>query len=205
MQRILVWDWPVRIGHVLLVISFLVAWLTSEGEGNWHVLHLLAGGVTLAVVSFRILWGFIGSAPARFSSFVRGPHAIKAYMRTLLRLKPDVQPGHNPAGAIAIVLMLAATLVTALLGWGLEAELGGHWLEETHEAFASLLLTVVCVHIGGVMVESVLQRENLVRSMLDGYRIGQPDHAIRSSHPLAALVMLAWIVGVCGWLIHRYT
>jgi Prokaryotic cytochrome b561. len=30
MPKILVWDWPVRVGHWLMVAAFAIAWLTAE-------------------------------------------------------------------------------------------------------------------------------------------------------------------------------
>ena len=77
MQKILVWDWPVRIGHWLMVGGFIVAWLTSESE-TWRLVHAWSGSVVIAVALFRLPWGFIGSRYARFVEFVRGPSSVIA-------------------------------------------------------------------------------------------------------------------------------
>lgn len=200
MQKILVWDWPVRIGHWLMAAGFAIAWLTAESE-SLHVLHIAAGATVLAVASFRLPWGLIGSRYARFRDFVRGPQQIRTCLKQMLKLAPPETVGHNPAGAVAIVLLLACGILTSLLGWALEAELAGHWLEEVHEFLAGLMLTVVAVHLLGVVAGSLLHGENLVRAMLTGYKQGTAQQAIRSARPLAAVVLIAWIVTVCWYLL----
>lgn len=200
MQKILVWDLPVRIGHWLMAAAFVVAWLTAESE-SFHVLHIAAGATVLAVASFRLPWGLIGSRYARFRDFVRGPQQIRVYLKQMLKLAPPAIVGHNPAGAVTILLLLALGILTSLLGWALEVEMGGHWLEEVHEFIAGLMLAVVFVHLLGVAVGSLLHGENLVRAMLDGYKHGEAGQAIRSARPFAALVLIAWIVTVCWYLL----
>ena len=81
MKTILVWDWPVRLGHWLMVGGFIVAWLTAESE-TWRLVHALSGAVVIAVALFRLPWGFIGSRYARFVDFVRGPRAVAGYVGT---------------------------------------------------------------------------------------------------------------------------
>lgn len=199
MQKILVWDWPVRLGHWLMVGGFALAWLTGDSE-TFRLVHVIAGATVLGVASFRLPWGFIGSRYARFVDFVRGPTAVKDYLTSLLRLQPDHHVGHNPAGGWAIVLLLGLGIVTGLAGWAIYNDIGGHWLEEVHEALATTMLTAVIVHVAGVISDSLLHGENLVRAMVNGHKQGAPEAAIRSARPLAAALLLAW-VAVAGWWI----
>lgn len=199
MQKILVWDLPVRLGHWLMVGGFGLAWLTGDSE-SFRLVHVGAGATVLAVAAFRLPWGFIGSRYARFADFVRGPAAVRAYLFGLLRLQPAHQVGHNPAGGWAIVLLLGLTLLTGLAGWATYADLGGHWLEELHEGLATAMLIVVIVHLAGVFTGSLVHGENLVRAMVNGRKAGSPDAAIRSARPLAAAALLAW-VALAGWWI----
>ena len=199
MQKILVWDWPVRLGHWLMVGGFIVAWLTSESE-TFRLLHVISGATVLAVATFRLPWGFIGSRYARFVDFVRGPAAVKDYAAGLLKLEPAHHVGHNPAGGWAIVLLLGLGILTGLSGWANYNEIGGDFLEELHEGLAITMLTVVFIHIAGVLSGSLMHGENLVRAMLNGRKLGMPGEAIRSARPLAGAVLLAW-VAVAGWWI----
>ena len=199
MQKILVWDWPVRLGHWLIVGGFIVAWLTSESE-SWRLVHAAAGSVVVAAALFRLPWGFIGSRYARFVDFVRGPRSVMDYLRSLLRLEPDHHTGHNPAGGWAIMLLLGLGMATGLVGWAMYNELGGEWLEDLHEGLAVTMLTVVFVHVAGVVSGSLLHGENLIRAMITGHKEGSPEAAIPSARPLAAVILLAWVAAASWWL-----
>ncbi len=199
MQKILVWDLPVRLGHWLMVGGFALAWLTGDSE-TFRLVHVFAGATVLAVATFRLPWGFIGSRYARFADFVRAPAAVRNYVLSLLRLQPAHHVGHNPAGGWAIVLLLGLAILTGLAGWATYSDLGGHWLEDVHEGLAAAMLTVVIVHVAGVLTGSLLHGENLVRAMVNGYRSGSPEAAIRSVRPLAAALLLVWVALACWWI-----
>lgn len=199
MQKILVWDWPVRIGHWLMVGGFIVAWLTSESE-TWRLVHAWSGSVVIAVALFRLPWGFIGSRYARFVEFVRGPSSVIGYLSSLLKLQPTPHTGHNPAGGWAIVILLALGIACGVTGWATYNEIGGGWLDDLHEGLAATMLAVVIVHVAGVISGSVLHGENLVRAMLTGRKNGRTDEAIPSARPLAAVILLVWVTAASWWL-----
>jgi cytochrome b len=199
MQKILVWDWPVRLGHWLMVGGFIIAWLTAESE-TFRLVHAVSGGIVLAVATFRLPWGFIGSRYARFVDFVRGPTALKEYAASLLKLEPAHHVGHNPAGGWAIVLLLGLGILTGLAGWANYNDLGGNWLEELHEGLAATMLTVVFVHLIGVASGSLLHGENLVRTMITGFKSGLPEQAIPSARPIAAALLLIWVAAASWWI-----
>jgi cytochrome b len=199
MQKILVWDWPVRLGHWLMVGGFCLAWLTGDSE-TFRLVHVIAGATVLGVATFRLPWGFIGSRYARFVDFVRGPTRVKDYLFSLLRLQPAHHVGHNPAGGWAIVALLALGILTGLAGWATYNDFGGHWLEDLHEGLATAMLTMVIVHIAGVVSGSLLHGENLVRAMVNGRKQGTAEEAIPSARPFGAFLLLVW-VAAAGWLV----
>lgn len=193
-NRILVWDLPVRFFHWSLALSFATAYITSESE-RWQLVHITSGYVLVALIVFRLIWGVVGSRYARFSEFVRGPGAIKDYLLGMLHLRPPHYTGHNPAGALAIVALLSLGLLTAAAGWATFNELGGDILEELHEGAANIMLAVVGIHVGAVLLSSLLHRENLVASMVNGLKRGSADLAISKSYWGVALAVLALIGG----------
>jgi len=193
MQKILVWDWPVRLGHWLMAGGFIIAWLTAESE-TWRLVHVVAGSCVLAVALFRLPWGLIGSRYARFGEFVRGPGAVKAYMASLLRLEPNHHVGHNPAGAWAIVGLLALTLMVGATGWAAYNSVGGESLEGAHELLANTMLALVGLHIAGVVVSSWIHRENLVGTMISGRKSAEPGSGIRTAHHFVAGLMIAAVL-----------
>lgn len=172
-DRILVWDLPVRMFHWLMVACFAGAWLTAESE-SWRLAHVALGYTMAALVAFRIVWGFVGTRHARFADFVKGPSAVADYVKGLLAGRPAHVVGHNPAGAVAILALLALTLVVGATGYATYNDLGGHWLEEGHEVAAGFMLGVVVVHLAGVVVGSIAHRENLVRAMITGRKASKP-------------------------------
>jgi cytochrome b len=198
-KKVLVWDLPVRIGHWLLVACFVVAWLTGESEEQ-RLVHVYAGSIMMGIISFRLLWGLIGSRYALFRDFVRGPGAVQGYLKSLLRKQPQHFTGHNPAGGWAILALLALILIAGTSGWLNYQELVGEWAEKAHEITVHLLLVVVVVHFGGVLVGSFMHHENLLRAMLTGMKPGNVIDGISSTHPGAAILLLIW-AAVLAWLL----
>lgn len=180
-DMIKVWDPLVRVFHWGLVLSFLIAYITEE---DFLSLHVYAGYAVLGLILFRIIWGLIGTRHARFSDFVYPVDTIKQFIKDTLSLKAPRYLGHNPAGGAMIILMIISLLITTVSGiavYGAEEQLGpmagwfhhGFWgeaLEELHEFFANFTLLLVLVHVAGVVIESMIHKENLVKSMINGFK-----------------------------------
>jgi cytochrome b len=197
-RQVLIWDAPVRVFHWLMVLSFAGAYLTAESE-RWRLVHVTLGYTMAGLVAFRILWGMVGTRHARFASFVQGPAAIARYLRSLVGRRPEHHAGHNPAGALAIVALLALTLAVAATGWATYNEVGGHWLEDLHEGAANAMLGLVGLHVGAVLLASWLHRSNLIRAMVTGRRLAGPQDGVRSAWRSVALAMLVAVLGF-WWL-----
>ena len=192
--KVLIWDAPVRVFHWLMVLSFAGAYLTAESE-HWRLVHVTLGYTMVGLVAFRLLWGWIGTRHARFSSFVHGPAAVARYLRSLVGSRPEHHAGHNPAGALAIIALLAMTLVVAATGWATYNEVGGKWFEDVHEGAANLMLAIVAVHVGAVLLASWLHRSNLIATMVTGRRLGSPEDGVRGAWRSVALAMLLAVMG----------
>jgi cytochrome b len=181
-HEVKVWDPLIRVFHWSLVTAFIVAYIT---EDHYLGLHVQAGYTIIGLVLFRLLWGLIGTRHARFTDFVRSPHTVLSYLKSLLSRRPAHYLGHNPAGGwmvIALLVVLVLTTLSGLLTYGIGENAagpfvalggtpGGFWseaMEEVHEVLANLTLLLVFVHVAGVIVSSRLHHENLVRAMLTG-------------------------------------
>ncbi len=162
-----VWDPLVRIFHWSLVIAFIVAWLTGD---ELQRVHEIAGYVILGLVAFRLVWGIVGGAHARFSDFVRRPGTVIRYLIDMLRLRAKRYIGHNPAGGAMVIALLAMLAVTCATGIMITMDAFGDvgWVEEAHEVASNLTLVLVGLHLVGVFAASVEHRENLVRAMITG-------------------------------------
>jgi cytochrome b len=196
--RPLIWDAPVRVFHWLMALSFAGAYLTAESE-SWRLVHVTLGYTMAGLVVFRLLWGVVGTRHARFADFVRGPSAVLRYARSLVAGRPEHHVGHNPAGALAIVALLALALGVAGSGWALYNDIAGEAFEEVHEVVANLMLGLVAVHIGAVLLSSWLHRENLVGAMITGRKPAPREQGVARARRGVALLLLASVLGFWAW------
>jgi cytochrome b len=192
--KILVWDAPVRVFHWLLVVSFAGAYLTAESE-RWRLIHVTLGYTMGGLVAFRIVWGLIGTRYARFSNFVSGFASVKRYVQSLMAGRPEHHVGHNPAGAVTIVILLLSSIVIVATGWGVYNDKGGKFIEELHELSSNFMLLIVIIHIAGVIVSSLLQRENLILAMVTGKKNAVANHGIQVTWKFLAIVVVMTAVG----------
>lgn len=170
-----IWDPFVRLFHWSLVVTIATAWLTGD---EIKVLHEPLGYIAAALVSMRIIWGMFGSHYARFAQFVPSPKRAFAYIGDIVSGKEKRYLGHNPAGAVMIILLLATIAATALTGWlqTTDAYFGDEAMEDLHALFANGLLVLIALHLGGVILASLRHGENLVRAMVTGQK-RMPDQA----------------------------
>lgn len=165
-SRVKVWDPLMRLFHWSLAACIFGAFLVEEGDSA----HQVLGYVALGLVAFRLAWGLVGPRHARFGDFVRGPRAVRTYLRERIAGTSQRRLGHNPAAAVMILVLLAGVAAVGTTGWmlTLDAFWGSDWLEELHEALAYGLLAFIGVHVLAALVESVHYGENLVASMIHG-------------------------------------
>ncbi len=198
MNTVIVWDFPTRIFHWSLVASFTGLFITGDSE-RWRDLHVLLGYLVAGLLCFRIAWGFLGSRYARFGDFLRRPAAIKEYLKSLISGRPQRHLGHNPAGALAIILLIGLGLISSLTGWLVYEELGPEWLEEVHEVAANAMLAVVIVHVLGVLASSWIHRENLVKAMITGRKPGEVGNGIGRTYPIVGVLLIAAMAALWTW------
>lgn len=191
MQRIKVWDLPVRLFHLGLAATVLVAFLSGD-EDEASTLHTTVGLVVLGLVVFRVVFGLVGPTHARFRDFVRGPREVLQYVRAYARGRPPLHLGHNPLGGLMVVALLGALALTALTG--VLIKLGPEWdgalamymsrsvahgIKELHEGAAGALLALIPLHIAGTIVSSLIERQNLPAAMITGFKRA-PDSLVEA-------------------------
>lgn len=210
---ITVWDRPIRLVHWALVLLLPLLWWTAEqGAFAWH---FALGSLMLALLVFRILWGFVGSETARFGSFVRGPRAIVDYF--LLRDKAPKTPvmGHNPLGGWSVLAMLLLLLCQVLLGLvagdpddhavGPLNHLVSFTLSdqatELHELLFYAIVALVALHIAAVLGYLLVKRDNLISPMINGRKVFPSSVWQPALAPPKRAVWCALVAaGLAGWL-----
>lgn len=180
-----VWDLFVRIFHWSLVLSFTLAYLAAEY--GYDEVHEWLGYFLVLLVLSRIVCGFAGTKYACFASFVFPISTYIANFKAIITNRHETHYyGHAPVASLMVFALLISLLVMVttgliLLGWG--EYMGPVWalnipvpdvmgaLSETiHYQLAELLLVLIGLHIGGVLLAVIQHKENIVRSMVTGYK-----------------------------------
>lgn len=178
-RKILVWDIPTRLCHWLTVVLLVVAYVTWRL--NWMDWHARAGDALLALLVFRLLWGFFGSETTLFSRFVASPRVAAQHLQHILRREPDRTAGHNPAGGWMVLLLLALLLGEALSGLYVANDVAdaGPFTELTparvanaitalHWILWDALLAAVAAHVAAIVIYAAVKGQNLLTAMVTG-------------------------------------
>jgi cytochrome b len=162
-----VWPHWVRWGHWALAASVLGCTLLYQG-GAWHE---GLGYAALALALGRLAMGWrSGWRHLRFAAFVRGPTATWAYARALLARSEPRHLGHNPLGGWMVVALLLAAVLAGVSGalYTTDRYWGDDTVYTVHQMAGWAFAVLVPLHVGGVVITSLLQRENLLRALLSG-------------------------------------
>lgn len=178
-----VWDLPTRLFHWLLAALVAVSFVTGRIGGNAMAYHAQSGLAILALLLFRVAWGFSGSRSSRFANFLKGPRTVVRYAGGLLRPDAPRHLGHNPLGGWSIVAMLAALFIQA--GTGLfanddiltEGPLYSWVAKATSDALTrghlfnrQIILGLVGLHLGAVLFHWAVKDEDLIKPMITGVK-----------------------------------
>ncbi len=205
------WDLPVRLVHWSFVALLPALWWTGE-EGDLET-HKLIGYAMLALVVFRLIWGVVGSATARFASFVRGPGAVLAYLRGAA--KPGL--GHNPLGALSVLALLG--LLAAQVGFGLIAqdvdgiESGplsylveydtADFAREMHHLGFNVLLGLIAVHLAAIIYYQFVKKDRLIAPMVSGNKAVEGEVTAPKLAPLWLAGIVAVVASAFAWWISK--
>ncbi len=164
-----VWDPLVRVFHWSLVTCVLLnQFVLEEGERP----HRWVGYAAAALVGLRLLWGVVGTRHARFSDWWPTPTRLRTHVQGLLAGHTLPSVGHNPLGALMMLLLMGLVLLLALTGWlqGTDALFGEEWLEELHEGLANTLMLAAGLHAAAALLMGRLERVSLIRAMFTGVK-----------------------------------
>lgn len=208
-RKVLVWDIPTRVFHWLLVALVITSFVSVKIGGNAMSLHMWSGYAVLALLLFRLVWGFIGGWHARFASFVRGPGAVISYLGQMLDRNGEKHLGHNPMGGWSVILMLLALLVQAITGLfandeiattgplaGRVAEATSLLLTRIHRLNEWLLIVLVATHVAAILFYYVYKKENLVHPMIWGRKTWQDD--ARDGHASTARAAIVVVIAAAA-------
>ncbi len=178
-QDVRVWDPLLRLTHWSFPILIPAMWWTAENS-KW-ALHRQIGLVLLGILTFRVLWGFLGPKTARFSQFVKGPRPVLAYLRGDSGVGPAI--GHSPIGGWSTIALIGAMLLQVSLGLfagdpydrmtgplnPLVGVLTADTITEIHETFFNVVAALIVLHLAAITYYAV-KGNDLVSPMVGGER-----------------------------------
>ncbi|MBR1169810.1 cytochrome b/b6 domain-containing protein [Bradyrhizobium liaoningense] len=166
-RTIAVWDLPLRLWHWALAVGVLAAWFTPT---VYDGLHRVVGYTVLGLLAFRLAWGVWGSRYSRFRMVGVRLRASPRYLWNLRRGITGRYIGLNPAGTLMLVALLASLAVSTITG-AMSVTVtffGVWWVEDAHHYSSDAVIVLVVLHVVGVVLMGILQRENLIRAMITG-------------------------------------
>ncbi len=215
-KSVRVWDLPLRLFHWLLLAAVVTAFVAIQT--NNIELHAKAGYAVLALLIFRIVWGFVGGTHARFCNFIKGPAAIKAYLANAKAGKHDPsQTGHNALGALSVVGLIGVLLLQVTTGLFnhsddfffdaplykfVNSAMAGN-LAEVHETLPGLILALIGLHIAAILFYRFVKRDNLVKPMITGSKDIPAEAATadaKGGNPLLGAVVLAIAMAIVWYI-----
>lgn len=182
-------------------------WSVHNHHTDWHI---WSGCAILTLLIFRLLWGFVGSSTARFSSFVRGPRVIADYWRGTW-----VGIGHNPLGAVSVLALFVAVAVQVGLGLIAEDEDGIYTgplsrlvstdtsdkARDIHELWFNVILALIALHLLAIVYYRLRGRKLTLPMITGRARIAPGTKPMRPGKWWAALICLAVGIGITRWII----
>ncbi|MCF2950479.1 cytochrome b/b6 domain-containing protein [Paraglaciecola aquimarina] len=214
MQKRLVWDLPVRLFHWILAVCLVIQWFTAEVFEDAMDFHFYLGYFILGLIIFRLIWGFIGTKYARFSSFIAGPKAMIHYIKCLIKKQDTSTIGHNPVGGLMLPLVLILVGIQATTGLFSTNEIvhsGPYYqtvsdsvqsvLQWLHHKTFSFLWIFIAIHIAVILWYKFALKHNLVSPMFHGKKVVTEQQSIAHSQILKAIVLAIIVAVFVFWLV----
>ncbi|KRC11210.1 cytochrome B [Hydrogenophaga sp. Root209] len=218
MQTIRVWDLPTRLFHWLLAAAVVGLVITANIGGNWINWHMRLGYAVLALLLFRVVWGFVGGHWSRFGSFLFAPSTVIAYLRG--QAQPEHRVGHTPLGALSVFVLLAVLLAQVSTGLMSDDEIAFfgplvRFVSGDTVALATsyhknvgkfIVIGLVILHVAAVFFYKWVKKDNLIRPMVVGDKqvtraVSVPETHDSASSRALALLVLALCGGAVTWLV----
>lgn len=212
-----VWDLPTRLFHWVLAVCVVGAIVSAKIGGNAMAWHFRFGLLALALLVFRLAWGFVGGHWSRFRSFLYAPSALRRYLRGEPRAGECFEAGHTPLGSLSVFALLGFLVVQAVTGLVADdeigntgplyayvgnrtAELAGGWHAGPGQA---LLIGLAVLHVAAIVFYRVRRGSDLVGPMIRGDKWlppGVPPSRDGLGARMLALLLFAAAAALAVWI-----
>jgi len=214
--RTRIWDLPTRLFHWLLAALVIFSFTTGKLGGDWLTWHFRSGYAIASLLLFRLLWGFVGSRYARFSSFLPSPSRVWRMLRSTGSEVLPASAGHSAIGTLSVYALLIALAVQISTGVftndGSFTE--GPWVKFVSSAISDRMSTVhyynhwlvvglTALHVAAIGFYLLVRRDDLITPMITGDKLGLAAHAAEdgAAIQLRAAVLAMVAAGVVFFLV----
>ncbi len=192
-----IWDLPLRLFHISLI--FLVIGSILSAKFYMLNLHQYFGVALLGLISFRILWGFVGTYYSRFISFnLSVIDALSQFSKI-----NSISSVRTPIGSYSTVIFIIALLSISISGLFSSDDVlydapfafltpnHTHYFTYIHNILHYLLYSLVGIHILAIMYYQIFKKMKIIERILDGYsRIDKPNIVLINDRPLVGILLL---------------
>jgi len=187
-SKILVWDWPIRVFHLLFALTLTCALglaLLGEDTGlfRWHMFFGILAGFLLLL---RLFLGLVGSTHYSYRDMLSSLRDLVPYVRGLFGKNLSFYAGHNPLAWLVYILMFICLFLTVFTGINMHNEVA----EEVHSVFAWMLLGTIVMHLAGLGIHTFRTREMIALSMIDGKKVAKTESVGAKERKILAVAVL---------------
>jgi len=217
LRPVRVWDLPTRVFHWLLALTVIGSVVSGQVGGNAMHWHTRLGLLVLALLAFRLVWGFAGGYWSRFASFLYGPSSLMAQLRGQSGPGGRYEIGHSPVSSLSVWALLGSLAVQVATGLIADDEIAttGPLNRFVSGAVASaasawhkhvgkrLLIVLMLMHVAAVLYYLWRKQRNLIGPMIHGDKplpAGTPASADGGARRLEALAVLAVALALAWWV-----
>jgi cytochrome b len=210
-----IWDLPTRLFHGGLVLAIPGLVVTAHVGGNAMAWHFRLGYCVLALLMFRLAWGFVGGRWSRFAAFACSPTRLLRYLRAGGTAQDRV--GHSPLGALSVFVLLGVLVAQAGTGLFSDDEIAfsgplTRWVSSAVVEQATryhadigqyLLLGLIGLHVLAILFYVLFRQQALVRPMIGGDKllaIAAPPARDDAATRAAAFAVLAVCAAATWWV-----
>ncbi|AXQ97845.1 cytochrome b/b6 domain-containing protein [Pseudoalteromonas piscicida] len=200
-----VYDLPTRCFHWLFAGCFFIAFVIGKWVDDDNALfsyHMIAGITLCFALSWRLIWGVIGSKHAKFSDFLLQPKALINYLKNSVSGENQRYAGHNPASSWASVVMMLLSICLGITGLLMITGPFDDAIEEIHEFCANAFILIVVLHLVGIVLHTIKYKDPIGKSMITGEKNLPNTEASVSKHTLLAVIYLVFILS-CSTILSK--
>ena len=205
-----IWDVPIRIWHWLFAIALGTALVTGYfSELALPIVHGIAGSTVFSLLTFRILWGFVGGIHVRWTAYRTTPKQVLDHFKPRSELRT-----HSAPGVLLVLVLMLTALVQATTGLFTSDDIFfegpfHRFAEESTTDFSRwvhlrnwwIIGTLIAVHVFANLYYLIVLRNPLPLSMLHGKK--SVNAVATQEYPLRAILCLL-ASGVVFAILYHY-